>query len=291
PTGRPGRPSGGRRVGRVVWGKRAAGKRAERGLRGGASTPEPDVHALAGAYTLDALPAEEAGFFEKHLASCASCREEVAGLRATAARLGSTAAERAPERLRHRVLAEIDHTRQSPGAGPPPRREPGPPRLRDLPGSRRSRRAGGWWIGLAAAVLAIATLGLGGLVARLNTRVEELEARSAQVSRVLAASDVRTVPLGGPDATRASVIVSQQEGGAVLVAEELPRLGEDQVYELWFIAADGPRPAGLFQPDENQQVVQVVTADLSGVEAVGITIEPTGGSPRPTSDPLLFGRM
>ncbi len=253
--------------------------------------PEPEAHALSGAYALDALPDDEAAFFEEHLASCAVCREEVAGLRAAAARLGATAAEHAPEGLRQRVLAEIDLTRQSPALKPPQGSERVAPRLYGLTGRRRFRRAGGSWTGLAAAVLAIVAVGLGAVVAHLSSRVDELEARSSEVYRVLSASDARTVALAGPEALTARMVVSQQEGRAVLVAENLPPLDEDQVYELWLIEADVPRPAGLFQPDEERPVVEVVTADLSRVQGIGITIEPAGGSPRPTSDPLLFGKM
>lgn len=67
--------------------------------------------------------------------------------------------------------------------------------------------------------------------------------------------------------------------------------GDDQVYELWLIRADGPRPAEVFRPDENRQVVHVLTTELSWVQAVAVMIEPRGGSPRPTSDPLLDGEM
>ena len=52
----------------------------------------PDVHALAGAYALDALPADEQQRFERHLASCEACAEEVRGLAETAALLGEAAA-------------------------------------------------------------------------------------------------------------------------------------------------------------------------------------------------------
>ncbi len=39
-----------------------------------------DVHALSGAYALDALDDSERAEFERHLAVCSSCRLEVAGL-------------------------------------------------------------------------------------------------------------------------------------------------------------------------------------------------------------------
>ena len=43
-----------------------------------------DVHALSGAYAVDALDDIERAAFERHLAACAECRAEVASLRETA---------------------------------------------------------------------------------------------------------------------------------------------------------------------------------------------------------------
>ena len=71
-----------------------------------------DVHRAAGAYALDALPADERAAFEAHLDRCADCRAEVRELQATAARLGSTQAVAPPPQLRERVLAEVARTRQ-----------------------------------------------------------------------------------------------------------------------------------------------------------------------------------
>lgn len=71
-----------------------------------------DLHQLAAAYALDALSDEERERFEAHLADCEECRGEVAGFQDTAALLGSGAAERAPERMRSRVLDAIDRTPQ-----------------------------------------------------------------------------------------------------------------------------------------------------------------------------------
>ena len=61
----------------------------------GAMNPSNDVHALSGAYAVDALDDTERVRFEEHLARCAECRAEVDSLRAAAAEL-SAGAEVAP---------------------------------------------------------------------------------------------------------------------------------------------------------------------------------------------------
>ncbi|MGH3762579.1 RskA family anti-sigma factor, partial [Actinophytocola sp.] len=48
-----------------------------------------DVHALTGAYVLDAVSDDERAVVERHLGDCGACRQEVAELRETATRLGA----------------------------------------------------------------------------------------------------------------------------------------------------------------------------------------------------------
>src|SRR4051794_2572190 len=84
-----------------------------------------DVHALFGAYAVDALDDLERVAFERHLARCADCRAEVAGLREAAGRLAEATARRPPAPPRARVLAGITPVRPlppEPVAGPARRR-------------------------------------------------------------------------------------------------------------------------------------------------------------------------
>ena len=64
-------------------------------------------HVLAGAYALDALDAAERARFERHLATCRTCPDEVRGFAATATELGLAAAVTPPPALKGRVLADV----------------------------------------------------------------------------------------------------------------------------------------------------------------------------------------
>ena len=64
-----------------------------------------DGHTLAGAYALDAISDRDRDRFERHLAGCAECAQEIAGLREATALLGAAAAEPLPAGLKERVLA------------------------------------------------------------------------------------------------------------------------------------------------------------------------------------------
>ena len=52
----------------------------------------PEIHALSGAYAVDALDPAERALFEEHLASCAACRAEVTSRQDTAALFSTTSA-------------------------------------------------------------------------------------------------------------------------------------------------------------------------------------------------------
>jgi anti-sigma factor RsiW len=84
-----------------------------------------NVHALTGAYVLNALEPAERAEFESHIGHCPNCEREVAELRATAARLVAAVSATPPPRLRTRVLAQITRTKQA-----------SPNRLRDIHSGR-----------------------------------------------------------------------------------------------------------------------------------------------------------
>ena len=70
------------------------------------TTPN-DIHALVGAYAVDALDDLERVAFERHLAGCDECQDEVTSLREAAGLLAETTTAQPPAALRDRVLADI----------------------------------------------------------------------------------------------------------------------------------------------------------------------------------------
>ncbi|MBO4209182.1 anti-sigma factor, partial [Micromonospora echinofusca] len=75
------------------------------------------MHALAGAYVLDAVSDIERAAFSRHLADCETCALEVAELRETVARLADQTWSVPPPRMRAEVLAQIRRTPQLPPGG------------------------------------------------------------------------------------------------------------------------------------------------------------------------------
>lgn len=264
----------------------------------------PDIHTLTGAYAVDALAADEREVFEDHLEACDACGQEVAELQATAARLGGSLHEPPPPELKGRVLAAIDRTRQEPpasGDGSWPDATPDPASAArgrdDLAEARagRARAAGAprWLLGVvgaAAGVLAIAVVGLGVAVASLGERLGQMEAAAGQLTDVLTAVDAETVSVA-VDGTVVSIVMSPRRGEAVVLVDGMAPAPDDHAYELWMIHDDVRVPAGVFDVDERGRATRVVTGDMATVTAIGVTVEPAGGSPQPTSDPVMVVEM
>ena len=237
-----------------------------------------DVHTLSGAYALNALPADEQRFFVAHLDVCETCRLEVDELRATAAVLGAAAAEPAPAGMRASVLSTIDRTRQDGVVASS---------IASAPGYVMPRP----FVIAVAALFAMVFVGLGATIARLDSRVDALRDSSAQVAAILTAEDARTIEVGDSTGPHGQVVTSPSHGKTVVVAGGLPVVGSNEVLELWLIDEGEATPAGLFRPNTDGRAVQLVSHDLTGVDAVGVTVEPSGGSPQPTTTPILLAEV
>ena len=72
------------------------------------------LHALSGAYAIDALDDDERAVFERHLPNCLDCQREVASLREAAALMADLSAVTPPPALRASVLAGITKIRPLP---------------------------------------------------------------------------------------------------------------------------------------------------------------------------------
>ena len=236
-----------------------------------------DIHALAGAYALNALPPDEQAFFERHLAACDACRLEVAELQETAARLAAGVATAPPASLRDRVLAAADQTRQLPPEAPA-----APPAASTSRWERLRQRA----LVPVAACLALVVFALSGVILTLNSRLEQARSQPASVVSILGSADLETVELDLGAAAPGRFLYSASQDRGVIVANGLPDPGARETYELWLIHDGQPVPAALFRPGDGGAALAQVDAPVRGADLVAVTIEPAGGSERPTGEIL-----
>jgi len=261
-----------------------------------------DLHALSGAYALDAIDDIERAAFLRHLTDCETCAAEVGEFREVTARLGDVA-EEPPVALRANVLAAIGQTRQlgpadppAPGlgAGPSAFRPAARPASGDRPRSRTrsaSSRGDQRWRRATLATIAAAVVAIAGTWAimdeRLNhaqSQVNSLQADRERIYAVMNAKDVTMLGANLPDGGRLAAAVSPTQREGVAMFAGLPPLPADRTYEMWLVTGDKKTKALLLP-----------TGVLGGTalfdynpdsDAFAITEEPAHGSNTPTMDPL-----
>ncbi len=75
---------------------------------------------------------------------------------------------------------------------------------------------------------------------------------------------------------------------AMLRTSNLEPLDQQAVYQLWLIHEDVPVSAGTFEVDESGSGSLVVSSAEPGFTAVGVSIEPEGGSEQPTPGNIIL---
>jgi anti-sigma-K factor RskA len=253
-----------------------------------------DLHTLAGAYALDALPEDARRLFEGHLGRCTDCAAEVRELQATAARLGAAVAEQPPAGMRVAVLSRIGEVRQvAPISAREPERGDRPTAV-----SMWLARGGRWRLrvtaGLTAAVVAASLMiaFVQGMEAdRAGQRLRRAEAASRAVAAVLSAPDAHTFAQPVSGGGMAAVVMSHSRGQMVFASHGLGRLSPARTYQLWMIGPAGAKPAGLLRPDASGRTAPMVAGGMGDTDRIGLTIEPAAGSARPTTNPVVVLRV
>ena len=238
-----------------------------------------DLHALSGAYALDALdPGSERDRFTRHLSRCQSCAGEVRGFREVATAMAFATAAEPPPGLRDRVLIAAARTRQL------------PPEVKAHARARRTRSRGPWvpWLSgvVATASIVIAVL-FGFAQAHTRDELNQVKAENQAISLLLSAPEAKllthTVTNGGV----ATVVLAADRHELAVVTTGLPALPAGQVYQLWLIGKPKIVSAGLLPAAKNGQTPAVLATGVVKGDTLGLTVEPAGGSAQPTTTPIL----
>ncbi len=231
-----------------------------------------ELHALVGAYALDALEDPEQVAFEAHLDGCPTCAAELEGFRATVERLGSAVALPPAPELRAELLGSISRT---------PRERPVVTTLAP-PTSWRQRAPV-----LLAAASVFATVGAVGAYVAEHDRASDLQTAGEQKAAVLAAADA-TPTTSRIDGATLRVWSSESMDRAVVVMSGAPALQPTQSYQLW-TAEPGtpPHSVAVMGPDDLGASTSVLVPELEDATTIAVTVEPEGGSKQPTTEPVL----
>lgn len=261
-----------------------------------------DAHIDAVDYVMDGLNAADHLAATEHLTTCAACREEVAAFAELGASLADTAPSVAPPpALRTSLLAQIAHTPQEPGPlRSMPSVEPAHASVAPVPtdpstndtdagavsaptdelAQRRAARAPRRWRVLTAAAAAVVVLVGGGAVVRQVTEHSPQTTASA-VQQVENASDKQVLTAKASSGTMV-LTASSKLGKALITLEGVSAAPRGWVYQAWMLTSDGPVSAGFVTPGHET----LMKGKLATSHGAAITMEPAGGSVRPTTAPI-----
>jgi anti-sigma factor RsiW len=232
-----------------------------------------DIHTLAGAYTLDAVDDLERAAFTRHLTACPACAQEVAELAETVTRLAEETAVPPPPELRARVLRQAAGT---PQAGPAstflPRTAP----------TAQTARPTRWrpWIAGAVAASVLAAGAAATTYAIQNHRVRQAE----RIQTVLTAPDAVTLTAPARGGGQVSMVLSPARDAAVVVLSGLTTPDRAHAYQLWLIDDGRPASAGVLEAGQAGGARYINR--VGGADLLGLTLEPAGGSTRPSESTL-----
>ncbi len=228
-------------------------------------------------FSLGALSAEENAALISHLKTCNDCQMELADYQKTATGLLHSVPPRMPPASLRKKLAVR------------------------LP-SAQKRTSGLLAISFkqfaAAAVLAtllglnlFSVMQIRSLQEQQNALAEKLSAEQATIGMLAhPGTQLELVAADLPDLT-GSVLLDKDKNTAVLVLWNLPELEEDQIYQIWLINEQGEKiSAGLFNSSNEQGYTTASVQSsipIGQFVAMGVTIEPSGGSEQPTGSRVL----
>lgn len=260
-----------------------------------------EIHGATGSYVLHALDPSELDEFEAHLAVCPTCSQEVVEFCETAAELSLLAGATPPPALKGSVMSAIAGVRvlppdlpaeQEPASVqvPAPTAEVATAAPVDELALRRQRRMTRL-LSLAVAAAMVVALSLGAWVVDLTRQQQSQVAATTAETELLSAKDVRSYPLTLQNGTQATVVASKSLNRAMFTSSNLPSPGAGRNWQLWTLAGPLTAPTRV-TPDVTlgggAAVKQFFRGDIAGSSALAISIEPEGGSPKPTTTPDFF---
>lgn len=258
---------------------------------------DDELHLLTGAYALDALDADERDAVEAYLATSEQARAEVASLSDTAVMLGLATTPEVPSAdARARLLALVASTPQltaaesaaeTAAASADPAAAAQAAAARPTAAERKASRR--WYrspVTYAVAMAAAVAMFFGGelIVSRISASQQQLSASA--IAEITGASDMRRASVEASTGGRVTLIWSEHLGKSAVLAKELPELPSGKTYELWYIDERGATPAGTFDAG-SARTEAVLRGSIDEGDTVGITVEPAGGSSKPTTKPIV----
>jgi anti-sigma-K factor RskA len=256
----------------------------------------------AALYALGALSQIEARAFEIHMRDeCPACRAAYSQFDGVVQELGYTAAEATPSPyVRDLLISRLEKEPRISNRVENIARQARPVEATQVTGPVMSTRTFIPWA--IAASLAIFTL-----VSFLAWRQADQQKSALQQDLAIAreqidkfraepdSQNIRLIKLAGqePAPNASAEIYWDKTTNRWIVTASLPPAPPGKVYQLWFVTPDDQKSAGLIRPDQSGHGLALVPvpSDISNVAAAAITLEPEGGSEKPTMPIYAVGKV
>lgn len=125
--------------------------------------------------------------------------------------------------------------------------------------------------------------------------VQELRQEQLLTVSTLGRANLETITLAANDTPALGVLLwAAEDNQILLVSDQLSPLEPEQTYQLWLIGQDEQiESVGTFAAESDASTVIRfdVPFAVSAFGQLGISIEPAGGSPAPTTDPIAVGSL
>jgi anti-sigma-K factor RskA len=243
-----------------------------------------DLQERASLYAAGAMTESERLEFARHLEEdgCAVCRSEVSELQSAMSLLAFTLPASSPSPgVKVRLMEQA----------------------RSAPRPIEQSQSGFAWLNWVTAAIAVASIAVAFVVMRTNNELrresESLRSRIAQLEVQIATTQntiakltsvgVRVVDLAGQGTNKQAngrIFWDQQQKRWFFYVHDLPAVGSDKTYQLWFVPKTGnPVSATVFNTDRNgfAEVEIVVPDQITDLNAAAVTTEPAGGLPLPSA--------
>jgi anti-sigma-K factor RskA len=211
------------------------------------------------AYLLDALQGDEARAFERHLNGCARCQERARWLQGSVDMLPAAVEQfEPPPALRKRLMETVRAEAEPVSVA---RRRWSWRDLLAIPRPALAMTA----VLLAAVAVGAYALGSGG-------------------------SDQQTVTARAQAPPGVTAVVERTGDKGILRVSGLPQR-TDGIYEVWIARGNSVEPSTLFQVHRNGSGAAAIPDGLADADQVMVTLEPRGGSAKPTRAPLIVTKL
>ncbi len=251
---------------------------SDRSAGGTVNFADRGLMSLAYPYALDAVSALERSEIDTRLLTANTETRQlflrtVHDLRETMAVLAAATMSTPPPELRSRILDALDCLQE--------------PQLATIDtaaaASARTRQLR--WRRYAAAAVAAILVGLGGIV------VTQLASTSsdADAEQILVAPDTKTVTTAVSAGGTATLTYSLQKDAALVRFDGVPPPASGTVYQMWIFKGP-PQSIGTVTAADLGSDPRMVSG-MRGATSFAITVEPSGGSAAPTSNPIAFAPL